>query len=188
MESCGSNMKEQSSCATNDDDEIVIAMPELFNCPVCSHHLSAPIFQDLAFPSLNSIDQLLQFQLILVVKLTWVNYTARQLEVESGGILIAIEKLRKGLAQDVEAEELHAQDSIKAIMMDMFLAGTDTMATAIEWAMAELLKSPNTMKKAQEEVRRIVGNKSKVQEEDIQQMEYFKCVIKETLRLHPSDW
>ncbi|KAK9155372.1 hypothetical protein Sjap_002852 [Stephania japonica] len=45
MESCGSNMKEQSSCATTDDDEIVVAMPELFNCPICSHHLPAPIFQ-----------------------------------------------------------------------------------------------------------------------------------------------
>ncbi|KAK9103083.1 hypothetical protein Sjap_020337 [Stephania japonica] len=46
-----------------------------------------------------------------------------------------------------------SKDNIKAIMMDMFLAGTDTTTTAIEWAMAELLKSPNTMKKAQEEVR-----------------------------------
>ncbi|KAK9144912.1 hypothetical protein Sjap_004815 [Stephania japonica] len=35
MESCGSNMKEQSSCATTDDDKIVVAMLELFNCPVC---------------------------------------------------------------------------------------------------------------------------------------------------------
>ncbi|KAK9109999.1 hypothetical protein Sjap_018059 [Stephania japonica] len=38
-------VQEQSSCATTDDDEIIVAMPELFNCPVCSHHLSAPIFQ-----------------------------------------------------------------------------------------------------------------------------------------------
>ncbi|KAK9146064.1 hypothetical protein Sjap_005967 [Stephania japonica] len=78
-----------------------------------------------------------------------------------------------------------SRDNIKAIMMDMFVAGTDTNATTTEWAIAELLKSPNTMKRAQAEVRRIVGKKSKVQEEDIQQMDYFKCVIKETLRLHP---
>ncbi|KAK9088010.1 hypothetical protein Syun_030404 [Stephania yunnanensis] len=78
-----------------------------------------------------------------------------------------------------------SKDNIKAILMDMFIAGTDTTATVIEWAMAELLKSPDTMKKAQAEVRRIVGKKSKVKEEDIQQMEYLKCVIKEALRLHP---
>ncbi|KAK9146067.1 hypothetical protein Sjap_005970 [Stephania japonica] len=78
-----------------------------------------------------------------------------------------------------------SKDNIKAILMDMFLGGTDTTATTIEWAMAELLKSPDTMMKAQAEVRKIVGKKVKVKEEDIQQMEYFKCVIKEALRLHP---
>ncbi|KAK9155082.1 hypothetical protein Sjap_002562 [Stephania japonica] len=51
--------------------------------------------------------------------------------------------------------------------------------------MAKLLKSPDTMKKVQAEVRKIIGKKMKVKEEDIQQMEYLKCVIKEALRLHP---
>ncbi|KAK7851401.1 psoralen synthase [Quercus suber] len=39
--------------------------------------------------------------------------------------------------------------------------------------------------RAQEEVRRIVGKKSKIVVNDITQMDYLKCVIKETLRLHP---
>ncbi|XVF54564.1 hypothetical protein PTKIN_Ptkin05aG0191200 [Pterospermum kingtungense] len=51
--------------------------------------------------------------------------------------------------------------------------------------MAELLKNPGIMKKAQEEVRRVVGEKGKVYEDDINQMEYLKCIVKETLRLHP---
>ncbi|KAK9146060.1 hypothetical protein Sjap_005966 [Stephania japonica] len=77
------------------------------------------------------------------------------------------------------------KDNIKAILMDVLVGGMDTIATTMEWTMAELLKSPNTMKKVQAEVRQIVGKKMRVQEEDIQQMEYFKCVIKEALRLHP---
>ncbi|KAK9108294.1 hypothetical protein Syun_024305 [Stephania yunnanensis] len=51
--------------------------------------------------------------------------------------------------------------------------------------MAELLKNPMVMKKAQDEVRRVVGNNRKIIEEDIKQMDYLMCVIKETLRLHP---
>lgn len=66
----------------------------------------------------------------------------------------------------------------------MFIGATDTTATAIEWAMAELVKNPIKMEKAQEDVRRVVGEKRKVDEADIDQMVYLKCVVKETLRLH----
>ncbi|KAK9117355.1 hypothetical protein Sjap_016302 [Stephania japonica] len=70
---------------------------------------------------------------------------------------------------------------------DLFLAGNETTTTTLEWTMAELVKHPDIMKKAQEEVRRVVGhNKTKMEEEDIQQMVYLKCIIKETLRLHPA--
>ncbi|KAL4634190.1 hypothetical protein ACB092_04G181200 [Castanea dentata] len=76
------------------------------------------------------------------------------------------------------------QDNLKAVILDMFVGGTDTAATIQEWAMAELVKNPSIMKKAQEEVRRVVGKKSKVDETDITQMQYLQCIIKETLRLH----
>ncbi|KAF6138739.1 hypothetical protein GIB67_040871, partial [Kingdonia uniflora] len=48
-----------------------------------------------------------------------------------------------------------------------------------------LIDSPNTMKKAQKEVRIVLGMKFKVHEEDIYQMEYLKCVLKKILTLHP---
>ncbi|XP_026379817.1 cytochrome P450 71A1-like [Papaver somniferum] len=78
-----------------------------------------------------------------------------------------------------------SRDDIKGIIMDMFVGGSDTTATAVEWSMAELIKNPRLMKKAQEEVRRVVGNRMKVDEQDINQMEYLKCVVKESMRLHP---
>ncbi|RYQ88490.1 hypothetical protein Ahy_B09g095653 isoform E [Arachis hypogaea] len=70
---------------------------------------------------------------------------------------------------------------------DMFVAGTDTTSATIEWAMTRLVQNPEIMKKIQEEVRRVVrcNNSSKVEENHINQMQYFKCVVKETLRLHP---
>ncbi|MBA0749894.1 hypothetical protein Gogos_003770 [Gossypium gossypioides] len=42
------------------------------------------------------------------------------------------------------------------------------------------------MKKVQEEVRNVVGNKLRVDAEDVSKMKYLKCVLKETLRLHPA--
>ncbi|KAK8492863.1 hypothetical protein V6N11_055336 [Hibiscus sabdariffa] len=88
------------------------------------------------------------------------------------------------LQKDGMFEKL-TQDNIKAILLDMFAGGTDTSTVVSEWMMAELLRHPNSMKKVQQEVRNVVGNKSKVDPEDICKMEYLKCVVKETLRLHP---
>lgn len=65
----------------------------------------------------------------------------------------------------------------------MLIAGMGTPTSVIEWAMAELMRSPETMKKAQEEVRAVVKGNT-VTEADLQNMHYMKLVIKETLRLH----
>ncbi|XP_043703628.1 cytochrome P450 71A1-like [Telopea speciosissima] len=75
-------------------------------------------------------------------------------------------------------------DNIKGIILDMFSAGTDTTATTVEWAIVELVRNPRVMKKAQEEIRSVVGSKSKIEEDDILQMDYLKCIIKEIMRLH----
>ncbi|KAJ9163818.1 hypothetical protein P3X46_023447 [Hevea brasiliensis] len=76
-------------------------------------------------------------------------------------------------------------DKLKAVLMDMFVGGTDTTSTTMEWLMAELIKDHKVMRKAQEEVRRIVGKKLKLEATDVDQMNYLKCIIKEALRLHP---
>lgn len=68
---------------------------------------------------------------------------------------------------------------------DMLTAGTDTSALTVEWAMLELIKNPMAMKKAQDELRQVLKGKKKIYESDIQELDYFKQVIKETLRLHP---
>jgi cytochrome P450 len=66
----------------------------------------------------------------------------------------------------------------------MFAGGTDTTYTVLEWAMAELFRNETVMRKLQDEVRTVVGNKTHVTEEDLVNMNYLKAVIKETLRLH----
>lgn len=47
--------------------------------------------------------------------------------------------------------------------------------------MADLLKNPSKMKKAQEEVRRVlIGKNAGIDMEDNNKMDYSKCVVKET--------
>nr|AGK82831.1 cytochrome P450-2 [Solanum habrochaites] len=77
------------------------------------------------------------------------------------------------------------RDNIKAVILDMFIGGTDTTSILLEWAMAELLKNPNMMKKAQVEVREALKGKKKVDHIDVQNLKYLKLIVKETLRLHP---
>ncbi|KAI3469875.1 hypothetical protein Pfo_026538 [Paulownia fortunei] len=68
---------------------------------------------------------------------------------------------------------------------NVFTAGTDTSAVTITWAMTALMKKPSTMKKAQEEIRSLVGKKGRVDEDDIDKLQYLKAVVKETTRLYP---
>uniref|UniRef100_A0A6N2MBD8 Cytochrome P450 n=1 Tax=Salix viminalis TaxID=40686 RepID=A0A6N2MBD8_SALVM len=69
-------------------------------------------------------------------------------------------------------------------MSEHFLAEVDTGAISLVWAMAELARKPKVMKKAQEEIRNC-GGKKKVTESNIDQLEYLKMAVQETLRLYP---
>uniref|UniRef100_A0A0E0Q6S8 Uncharacterized protein n=1 Tax=Oryza rufipogon TaxID=4529 RepID=A0A0E0Q6S8_ORYRU len=70
-------------------------------------------------------------------------------------------------------------------LKDAFAGGIDTTVVTTTWIMSELMRNPRVMQKAQAEVHNIVKNKSKVYEEDIQNMKYLKMIIKENCRLHP---
>ncbi|XP_012854462.1 PREDICTED: cytochrome P450 76C1-like, partial [Erythranthe guttata] len=68
--------------------------------------------------------------------------------------------------------------------LDVVSGGTDTTATNIEWAMAELMNNPEVMRKAQKELCDVVGLNNMVEELHIPKLKYLEAVIKETMRLH----
>jgi len=71
-------------------------------------------------------------------------------------------------------------------VQNIISAGTDTSAAMVVWVMTELLKNPAMIKKAQEELRTVIRDKSFIEEDDIIKLEYLKAIVKETFRLHPA--
>jgi cytochrome P450 len=69
-------------------------------------------------------------------------------------------------------------------MQELFVAGNESTTTTIQWAMAELMRNPNVMERAQTELRCALQDKSRVTEDDLVNLPYIKLIIKETLRLH----
>ncbi|XP_031495421.1 flavonoid 3',5'-hydroxylase 1-like [Nymphaea colorata] len=76
--------------------------------------------------------------------------------------------------------------NIKALLLNLFAAGTDTSSSIIEWAMAELLYSPAILRRAQAEMDSVIGRERRLEESDIRRLPYFQAICKETFRKHPS--
>ncbi|KAJ8775160.1 hypothetical protein K2173_020164 [Erythroxylum novogranatense] len=77
------------------------------------------------------------------------------------------------------------RNNVKAVIMDMFVAGTSTSSAVIEWAMSEMMKNPRILRKAQAEVREVYKGKETIDETNLHMLNYLNLVIKETLRMYP---
>lgn len=61
----------------------------------------------------------------------------------------------------------------------------DNPFNAGEWALSQMLNQPEMLKKAEEELDRVVGKHRLVQESDIPKLPYIIACSREALRLHP---
>ncbi|GAB2291359.1 hypothetical protein Dimus_025617 [Dionaea muscipula] len=82
-----------------------------------------------------------------------------------------------------KSEELELS-KIPNLLMDLFVAGTETTMTMLEWAMSELLHHPDKMEKAKQELKEIIGKGNMVEEAEVAKLPYLQAIVKETLRLH----
>ncbi|KAJ3694561.1 hypothetical protein LUZ60_010041 [Juncus effusus] len=104
-------------------------------------------------------------------------------EMESGSDLVDV--LLNINETDKEIGVPLTRDNIKAIILDMFAAGTDTVSTALEWTMAELINNPEKMNRVIKELTDIINASGKLTENLTERMTYLKASIKEAFRLHP---
>lgn len=70
-------------------------------------------------------------------------------------------------------------------MQELFLAGSETTNSTVEWTIAEALHNPQIMKKIQAELEMVLGKDGRVKERGIDRLPYLHAVVKETLCLHP---
>ena len=68
----------------------------------------------------------------------------------------------------------------------MLTAGTKTIGTTIEWALAEVVRHPHVQRKLQAELDAAIGTRRMAHEADIPNLTYLRAVVRETVRLHPA--
>ncbi|KAK4733559.1 hypothetical protein R3W88_007820 [Solanum pinnatisectum] len=83
-----------------------------------------------------------------------------------------------------DSEAIQRKD-IEHMFLDLFVAGTETTSNTVEWAMSEVMKTPEVMKKAQTELEKVIGKGKLIEEKDVPLLPYLQCIVKETMRLHP---
>ncbi|KAJ9670577.1 hypothetical protein PVL29_026860 [Vitis rotundifolia] len=81
--------------------------------------------------------------------------------------------------------EYYTDDIIKGLVQNLILAGTDTAASTMEWAMTLLLNHPDILEKAKAELDMHVGKDRLIEESDLPKLQYLQSIISETLRLFP---
>ncbi|XP_025099511.1 cytochrome P450 2U1-like [Pomacea canaliculata] len=77
----------------------------------------------------------------------------------------------------------HINDiNVLKVVLDVFIAGTETTSTAILWTLVYFLHHPDVQDKCYEEIHRVVGTERAPTIQDRSQLVYMEAVIMEVLR------
>mmetsp|Transcript_147 Transcript_147/g.368 ORF Transcript_147/g.368 Transcript_147/m.368 type:complete len:756 (-) Transcript_147:467-2734(-) len=70
-------------------------------------------------------------------------------------------------------------------LMTMLVAGHETTASALTWALYELMQNDDLLKKLRKEVDEVIGDRTPTYE-DIQKLELTRLTVAESLRMYPE--
>ncbi|XP_077172883.1 cytochrome P450 2W1-like [Paroedura picta] len=79
-------------------------------------------------------------------------------------------------------ENLFGDDNLVASILDLVMAGTETTATTLQWAVLLMMKYPSIQEKVQEEIGRVVDPGVWASYEDRKKLPYTDAVIHEVQR------
>lgn len=86
---------------------------------------------------------------------------------------------------DDHGDRKYSRSEITGMIIGMMLAGHHTSQGVASWALIELLRHPDVLSRAVEELDAIYADGRKVSFQSLREIPVLEGVIKETLRLHP---
>lgn len=89
-------------------------------------------------------------------------------------------------AQDEDGSRM-TDRQVRDEAMTLFIAGHETTASALTWAVYLLTQHPETRARLRDEVDRVLGARPP-EPEDVAQLVYTEAVLKEAMRLYPAAW
>ncbi|KAI7739878.1 hypothetical protein M8C21_031182, partial [Ambrosia artemisiifolia] len=175
----------QKACISNDYVDIGgVTFKTLQN--LISNTLFSKDLIDLYENSSNEFREVVGNIMVDAVKPNLVDYFPVLKKIDPQGIKRRMtrhfKKILSILDELIEERQIYLNINIT---FDMFIAGTDTTALTVEWAMTELLRNPYVMAKSKEELEQVIGKGKSIKDHDLIKLPYLSCIVKETLRLHP---
>ncbi|KAG9317011.1 cytochrome P450 [Chiua virens] len=114
---------------------------------------------------------------------------AKKKEMKEAGLIPEKPAEKEVLEGDTLLDHLvdHTEDInvIRDEILNIMIAGRDTTAGTLTFAVWMLSEHPKVLKKLREEILTVVGSTRSPTSEDFREMKYLKAIINETLRLYP---
>ncbi|XP_031756601.1 cytochrome P450 2J6 isoform X1 [Xenopus tropicalis] len=92
-----------------------------------------------------------------------------------------LEELKKKQEEDGNKMTFD-EENLFSCVADLFVAGTETTTSSLEWCLLYMLKFPEIQEKCHEEIDRVFGNKNCLEYEDRERMPYTQAVLQEVQR------
>lgn len=90
--------------------------------------------------------------------------------------------------QDEETGETMTNQQVRDEVTTIFMAGHETTANALSWALYLLSKHADVLQKLREEVETVLGKEGMPAFENVRELKYTLQVVQEVMRLYPPAW